>query len=90
MGFDRVIEGSGIAGAVVLELAKVVVTELDPQILVDLVTGEGSGSDLVVIFVRGSDGVAFVDAIEVGPTQFGTAIPGVVLSGCLSVGCKQA
>ncbi|MNQ96843.1 hypothetical protein D3C85_1124640 [compost metagenome] len=87
---DIVVEDGCISGAVVFEFAKVVVTELDPQVLVDLVTGEDTGPHFVVILVFGGDAVALVDAVEVGPTQFGTAIPGIVLSGCLSVGRKQA
>ena len=71
MGFDRVIEGSGIAGAVVLELAKVVITEFDTQILVDLVTGEGAGAgsqqplltpDMVAPAADGRDAAAVVPA----------------------------
>ena len=90
MGFHFIVESCAVTGPVVLVVAQVVVTQLDPQILVYLITGESTGTHFIVVFIEQGGDVVFIDTVEIGPTQFGTAIPGVVLSGCVGVGRKQA
>ena len=74
---------------IVFVISQVVVTQLQAQILVDLIATKYACAQGIVGLIAKGQRIAFIYAIKIGPAQFGTAIPGVILAGCLGIGRQQ-